>query len=37
MPAFSIDAGAIATLWHMNPEQNAAHPPKLAGQTVSSC
>lgn len=35
MPAFSMDAGAIAELWRMNPEQNAAHPPKLAGQTVT--
>lgn len=34
MPTFSMDAGAIAELWRMNPEQNEAYPPKLSGQTI---
>lgn len=36
MSTFSMDAGSIAELWHLNPEQNAAYPPKLSGQTISN-
>ena len=35
MSILSMDAGFMTQLWAMNPEQNAAHPPKLAGQTVT--
>lgn len=34
MSTFSMDAGSIAELWCLNPEQNAAYPPKLSGQTI---
>ena len=34
MSAFSMDAGAIAELWSLNPEANAAHPFKIGGETV---
>lgn len=34
IPAFSMDAGAIAELWRMNPEQNTVYPLKLSGQTI---
>ena len=37
MSTFSIDAGSIAELWRLNPEQNAAYPPpKLSGQTITN-
>lgn len=29
MFTFSMDAGSIAELWRLDPEQNAAYPPKL--------
>lgn len=36
MATFSMDAGSIAELWRLNPEQNAAYPPKLSGQTITN-
>lgn len=36
MSTLSLDAGSIAELWSMNPEQNAAYPPKLSGQTIAN-
>ena len=36
MSTLSMDAGSIAELWRLNPEQNAAYPPKLSGQIISN-
>lgn len=36
MSTFSMDAGSIAELWRLNPEENAAYPPKLSGQTITN-
>lgn len=36
MSNFSMDAGSIAELWRLNPEQNAPYPPKLSGQTITN-
>ena len=36
MSTLSMDAGSIAELWRLNPEQNAAYPPNLSGQIISN-
>ena len=36
MSTFSMDAGSIAELCRLNPEQNAAYPHKLSGQTITN-